>query len=205
MYFRRGLAAASLAVGCARPTIPDPAVAARAYAEAAERGDADAIYELMTSEAQRTYGREETRRLVAQARSELRSQGAALRSDQTASRATATVRYSDGEQAELVVEKGQLKIASAAGLPAEAATPGQALIELRQALARRSYAGLLRVLSEETRSTLEGDLRSLVEGLEDPETLDIVVEGDQAVVEVPGGHSVRLKRVAGSWKVEDFD
>ena len=61
------------------------------------------------------------------------------------------------------------------------------------------------MLSLETRDALETDLRSLVEGLENPQTLDVKVSGDNAVVTVPGGHQVKLKREAGVWKIQDFD
>jgi hypothetical protein len=43
-----------------------------------------------------------------------------------------------------------------------------------------------------------------VRGLQDPETLEIEVEGDRAEVELPGGHVVKLKREAGAWRIEDF-
>jgi hypothetical protein len=78
------------------------------------------------------------------------------------------------------------------------------LAGLRQALSRRSYIALVRVLSAETRGALESDVSSIVEGLQDPETLDVQVSGDDAEVELPSGHSVRLKREAGVWRVEDL-
>ena len=52
---------------------------------------------------------------------------------------------------------------------------------------------------------LEDDMRSLVEGLEEPDGLDVEVTGDSAIVNVPGGHLVRLRREGGVWHVEDFD
>jgi hypothetical protein len=75
---------------------------------------------------------------------------------------------------------------------------------LRQALARRSYAAMVRVLSAETRGALESDVSAIVRGLEDPETLDVEIEGDEAEVELPSGHVVKLKREAGVWRVEDL-
>ena len=89
-------------------------------------------------------------------------------------------------------------------LPAGARTPEQALEQLRRVLARRSFAGLMRVLSPATRSAIEGDLRSLVTGLEHPEGLEVSIVGDSATVQVPGGHEVKLRREAGVWHVEDF-
>ena len=72
-------------------------------------------------------------------------------------------------------------------------------------LARRSYAGLMRVLSPATRAAVESDLRALVDGLSEPGTLPVQANGDAAVVKVPGGHQVKLKREGGVWRVEDFD
>ena len=72
-------------------------------------------------------------------------------------------------------------------------------------LARRSYSGLMRVLTPETRALIERDLRSLVIGLERPDTLSPAIAGDIATVRVPGGHQVRLRRDNGIWRVDDFD
>ncbi|MEI7893088.1 MAG: hypothetical protein WCI05_08350, partial [Myxococcales bacterium] len=69
----------------------------------------------------------------------------------------------------------------------------------------RSYAGLLRVLTPATRTAIEQDLRSLVEGLERSETLSVQVSGETATVVVPGGHHVRLRRDGAIWRVETFD
>jgi hypothetical protein len=52
---------------------------------------------------------------------------------------------------------------------------------------------------------IEADLRALVTGLEKPDTLPVKVQGDTAVVTVPGGHLVRLKRDGGIWRVDYFD
>jgi hypothetical protein len=185
--------------------MPDPRDVARAYAQAAERGDADAIYGMMTEEAQRRYGRDGARKLVDGARNELKSHGQAVGSPAAQVRARATVRYEDGEDAELEIEDGRFRVGTAGALPAGARTPAQALAELRAALARRSYSALMRVLSSETRTAIENDLKTLVTGLEQPATLDIKVTGDKAEVQVPGGHIVKLKREDGVWRVEDFD
>jgi len=63
----------------------------------------------------------------------------------------------------------------------------------------------LRFVSAATRSSMENDLRSLVDGLDEPGTLDVKVSGDEAQVPVPGGHHVKLKRDGGVWRIEDFD
>lgn len=185
--------------------MPDPRSAVEDYARAAERGDSDAIYGMMTSSAQKSHSREDVKRLVAEQRSELADQSKALRAEGTRVEATARLRYDDGEEAQLELRDGRFWITSSGALPGGSRTPEQALDQLRRVLARRSYAGLMRVLTPATRAAVEQDLRSLVEGLERPETLNVHVTGETANVTVPGGHSVKLKRDGGVWRVEDFD
>ncbi len=202
------LAAAGMALlsaGCARSTLPDPQATALAYAEAARQGDADTIHGMLTAESRQAFGLEGTRRMVGDSAVELRRQGEALATGSVRIETEAVVRFADGERARLVAEDGAFKVDSAGVLPAGARTPAEALGELRQALARRSYAGMLRVLDAESRGALEDELRALVVGLEEPDALDVQVTGDAAEVSLPGGHWVRLKREAGVWKVEDFD
>lgn len=200
-----GAALSSSTSACIRDTIPDPRQAANAYANAAARGDADAIYEMLDENSRRTITREELRRLVADQRAELADQAKAILHPDTEVKAVARVRYADGEDAILELKDGRFLIASSDALPAGAKSPAQALDQLRRVLARRSYSGLLRVLSEKTRAAIENDLRSLVNGLENPEALDIQQTGDSVTVRIPGGHLVRLRREAGTWRVEDFN
>jgi hypothetical protein len=160
---------------------------------------------MLTDEAQRTYGLDGTRRLLADSRAEIVRQAKAVGSPNAEVTATVDVPYLDGEHGVLVLEGGEFRVSAADGLPSVARTPEQALGELRGALARRSYAALLRVLSKDTRGTVEADIRSLVGGLEHPDSLDVRVRGETAEVEVPGGHKVVLKREAGIWRVQDFD
>jgi hypothetical protein len=189
---------------CAKPVVPDPRTAALRFAAAAERGDAETIYSMMTEQSRQTYGRAGTQRLVSDSSKELVELGRAFKSKHVSVETRAEVRFYDGERGLLRLEEGQFRVSAAAGLPTGARTPVQALEELREALARRSYPGLVRVLSTETRHALERDLRALVEGLEHPETLNVRISGDSAEVEVSGGHFVKLKREAGVWRVDDF-
>lgn len=196
----------ALAVGaCARPEVPDARDAARAYAEAAQRGDHQAIFAMLTREAQTAYGPEGTAELVKDARQELAHQGQSLLGPGVRVEAVATYRLEDGESVELELGEEGFRVSAAGTLPVAARTPAQALEALRRALARRSYSALVRVLSSETRSALESEVRSLVDGLSNAETLDVKLEGDSATVEVPGGHRVRLKREAGAWRVDDWE
>jgi hypothetical protein len=90
-------------------------------------------------------------------------------------------------------------------LPAHPGSPVEALAALRSALASKSFAALLAVLSRASAQSVERERASLVEGLEEAGTLEIERRGDRAIVEVPGGHVVRLRLENGAWRVEDFE
>jgi hypothetical protein len=194
----------TLVASCARPRVADPMPAVHAYAAAAERGDADALYALLSKRSQRDLGRDGTRRLVRETKAELSRSAKALQGPSVELEAVAVVRYDDGENAVLELDDGVFKVGSADALPAAPRSPAEALGALRKALARRSYPALVRVLSQETQSALESDWDALVRGLEDPETLDVRVQGDRAEVELSGGHTVKLRRELGVWRIEDL-
>ncbi|HYQ18626.1 MAG TPA: hypothetical protein VEQ58_22780 [Polyangiaceae bacterium] len=191
--------------GCASQRVPDPKVTVRAYASAAQRGDADAIYSLLTPEGQRALGKNGTRQLVTESKTELRRTAQAIGHSTARVEANAEARFTDGESATLVLEDGRFLVDAASLLPARPRTPSQALAGLRRALARRSYPALMALMSSDSRGALETDIGSLVSGLEHPETLDIQINGDAAEVQLPTGHRVVLKREVGVWRVLDFD
>jgi hypothetical protein len=205
--FARLLACCSLVLsaGCGGARIPDPKDTVRAYQEAAQRGDSRAIYAMLSDRAQKSLRPADVDRIVADEKAELATQAKAISDAGIVVRASARVRYPDGEDATLDLEGGAFHVSSADALPAAARSPAEALQQLRRALARRSYAALMRVLSASTRSAMESDLRSLVDGLAHPDGLDVQVSGDVASVQIQGGHFVKLRRDAGVWKVEDFD
>ncbi len=195
---------ALLGSACVRQRVSDPSQAVKAYQQAAQRGDADALYAMLSARSQRELGPERTRALVRDAKQELSQSAARLGQPLTTPAALAAIRFDDGETSTLTLEEGLFKISAAAALPSAARTPAEALADLRRALSRRSYPALVRVLSEETRGALEHSVSAMVRGLEEPETLDVEVEGDAAEIALPGGHVVKLKRESGFWKVEDF-
>ncbi len=203
----RGLSAlcAVLAAGCASRAVPDPRAAVRVYVEAAAHGDADSLYTMMTRASQQSMSREAAARKIADEREELADQARELGRSDVRLEATARLRYADGEEVALDLRDGQYGVTSAGAFPFGAKTPEEALDQLRRVLARRSYAGLMRVLSPATRAAVEGDMRTLVDGLTRPETLPLQVSGDAALVAIPGGHQVKLKRASGIWRVDDFD
>ena len=199
------LAVLWLVTGCASSSVPDPHAAAQAYASAATRGDGDALYAMMSTTSRQARSKDDVKRMIAEERDELAQQGKDLGRPDVRVEATARLRYADGEEAALELREGQYWVTAAGALPGGARTPEEALEQLRRVLARRSYAGLMRVLSPATRAAMENDLRALVEGLTEPGTLPVKANGDAAVVVVPGGHQVKLKREGGVWRVEDFD
>jgi hypothetical protein len=199
-------ALASAAIGgCGRTAMPDPRDTVRAYEAAASKGDARAIHGMLSERSRKSLAVTDVERILADERKELATQAKAMQDSTAVVRASARVRYADGEDATLDVEDGTFHVSSADALPAGARTPSEALEQLRRVLARRSFSGLMRVLSPATRSAIESDLRSLVDGLAHPEGLDVQVSGDVASVQIQGGHFVRLRRDGGVWKVEDFD
>lgn len=203
----RGLAVAAAiwACGCASQRVPDPKVTARAYASAAQRGDAEAVYALLTPEGQRALGREGTRQLVRESKAELARTAQAINGAGAQVEARAEARFADGESANLVLEDGRFRVDAASLLPARPRTPSEALAGFRRALARRSYPALMALMTADSRGALESDLGALVRGLEHAETLDIQTNGDAAEVVLPSGHRIQLRREAGIWHVLDFD
>ena len=203
--FAKGLTPLLLLTACGSGSIPDPKDAARDYAVLAQRGDANRIYDMMTSEAQKARTRDDVKKIVDTERQELTDQAKAVTAPGTRVQATARLRFDDGEETALELRGGRFWVTAAGALPGGGHTPEAALDQLRRVIARRSYAGLLRVMTPRTRAMVEQDLRSLVEGLENPDTLSVHVTGDSASVVVPGGHHVRLKREGGVWRIDDFD
>jgi len=197
---------ASLLSGCrASLVVPPPATTVASYVAALERGDAQALYALFDGESRRALSLEDAARLLEEQRAELREHGQALAARGRLETPRAELRFQDGEVVALALEGGEFRVEGVSGLPALSRTPAQALGQLRSVLARRSYAGLLRVLSPAMRAALDGELRSLVEGLREPDALPIEVSGDRATVIVPGGHKVKLRREDGVWHVDDLD
>jgi len=202
---RAALAALPLLLGCASRQVPDPHAAAAAYAAAAARGDGATIYAMLSTPSREARSETQVTQMVAEEREELAEQARALGGPDVRVEATARLRYADGEEAALELRDGRYRVTAAGALPGGAKTPEEALDQLRRVLARRSYAGLMRVLSPATRASIEADLRALVDGLDRPGTLPVEVTGDTALVKVPGGHQVKLRRESGVWRIDDFD
>ncbi len=199
--------AALFVAGCATgASIPDPRVAAEAYASAAERGDADAIYGMLSKRSQATISKAEVQASVGAARAELKDQAAEVRKAAPSIVAVARVRYEDGSEASLTLEDGRFYVASAGVLPGGGSTPEEALAAFRETLKRRSYPAMLRVLTPTVRAAVEAQLRGLVEALADPSAVQIpATTGDELDVKLKDGHRVKLRRENKIWYVENFE
>jgi hypothetical protein len=192
-------------LACAAPQIPDPKLTAQLWSEALVRGDAETVYGLLSGSAQQALGREGVKLVLERDRKELVAAAASAISANARVETLARVDYSGERSASLVLEDGKFRIAAAAALPAHAASPEDALQELREVLTRRSFAGLLRVLTVDAGRALDAQLASVVEALGDPATVELEVDGRRATARLPGGHTVKLEREDGAWRVRDFD
>jgi len=190
---------------CASQALPDPRDAARQWAAAVEAGDASAAYALLSDRARRAYGREGVGRLLSSERRELLALGRGAAAPNAVLETSADVDFGNDRRARVVLEDGRYRIAAAGALPVGAATPRDALRELRDVLARRSVAGLLRVLTRESAESLATGLDQLVEALAEPSSVELDVEGRRATAQLPGGHTITLEREDGIWHVKDFD
>ncbi len=183
--------------------MPDPQIALERYVEAVGRGDADATYGMLSSTAQRSLGKGEVKRLLREQSGEFADLSKALQGAQP--HVSARARFEDGEQVYFELEHGHFLVSSADLLPGGSPRPEEALDRLRRALARKSYHGLMRVLTPATREAVEAEVRALVAGLARPDALTLRVTGDTATVAIPGGHSAKLRRERGLWRVSDFE
>jgi hypothetical protein len=203
-----GFATALLALGaaaCSRHSLPDPRLTARRWAAAVEAGNEQEMYALLSAPARQARGQAGVSRLLASDRRELVALARASASSTAVLETSAEVVFSGERAARVVLEGGEFRVAAAGALPAGAASPRGALRELREVLAQRSFAGLLRVLTRDSARSLEGGLDDLVEALAESSSVEIDVEGRRATALLPGGHTVKLEREDGIWRVKEFD
>lgn len=185
------------------PRVPDPALAAKGFAEALRRDRPGDGYALLDPELRASVGRERFEQLWRENRNELLELGA--RFENTAAKATAHahVELEDDERIPLVLEDGQWRI-SGGLLDAQAlGTPIDAVVELRRALKRQSLPSLLRLLARERRAAWAAAFDKTIEQTSDALDLRVEVKEDEAIVHLTGGGEVRLKREGASWRVWD--
>lgn len=190
--------------GCARATTPEPKVAVTDLAQAVQKRDARAVHALLDDSSRRNITVAEVAILLerdgAEIEKQLRGWAAA-----PAPRVDAAAVLPGGERVELRQADGQYYVDETSGLLAVAVTPREALIGLRRALEQPDYDLLLQLLSSDVRQAVESQRQALVQALADVEVLDVVVQGDRAVVNTADGHRVELSLESGVWRVRDFE
>lgn len=206
---RRACLALSLltVAACAKTSsIPDPRAAAEAWADAAERGDADTLHGMLSKRSKATVSRAEVAATVASAKGELKDQAKEIREAKGKISAVAVVQWDDGTEASLVLENGRFTVKSAMLMPGGGASPAEAVAGFRDALRRRSYPALLRMLTPALRATVEAQLRGLEKSIGDPNKLPYPSDsGDEVEIKLENGHKLRLKRVDKTWYIENFE
>ncbi len=193
-------------VGCGGgPREEGPSRAVERYAGALARGDAPAAWALLDEEARR--GRTAARHgeLMTANATELREQAEALARAAGAETidAHARVELASGESVVLVLEEGGWRVDGGVLDAAGLATPLDAVAAFRRALMRRDLPGIERVMSRQTRAEWEEEIRRLVESTEDPDDLEVELQGNRARVRTTGGGSIELVRESGEWRVVD--
>jgi hypothetical protein len=195
-----GLACASTST----PRVADPVRTKTTLSRVLRAGDGDALYALLHPELRQTLPPEAFRERFALCRAETAEVGREL---DTASdvHARATVHLASGEPITLVLEHGAWRIASGVFDSTSLATPQEAVVELRNAWARRNLPGLLRLLARERRAELVATLEAMLEGSADLANLQVVIEGEEARVRLSGGAGeIVLRKEAGKWRLWDL-
>jgi hypothetical protein len=189
-------------------SVPNPESAALAWAAAAERGDADALHGMLSKRSRATMSRTDVAATVASARAELRDQAGEIRATQQKNHipAMAMLRWDDGTEASLIHEHGGFRVANAVLMPGGGTTPSEAVSGFREALKRRSYPAILRMLSPSLRAAVEAQLKGLEESIGDPDKLPYPGEaGDELEIKLENGHKLKLKRVDKTWYIDNFE
>ena len=188
------------------------------YIQAAERGDCDALYSMMTEEVRARTPREDFCQALSDNPEELREEVSALRQVAGEPEITARVTYGLGDQMVFVYEDGQWRIDTPVLDFYPQDTPRAALRSFIRAIERRRYDVILRFVPNEYRESMSAEqLRELWEGpkREEIEQLlenlrasveePIEVVGDRATMQYMERYTCRFIREDGVWKIEDPD
>jgi len=207
-----------LATGCGAGQAEDPEGALRAYARALQEGRADDAYRMLSDDARRGISPEAFRRMLKDSPEEAREIGRALERPTTTPVVTAVVVSPNGQELEMVLEKGRWKIESNAIDLYAQDTPRHAVQGFVRALERRRYDVILRYVPDAHKEGLDGPkLKQAWEGYDKEEMAQLIAAlrqalpaasieeaGDRATLPYGAG-TMQLVREHGLWKIEDFD
>lgn len=186
--------------------VPHPDGTLQRYIEHVEQGELDEAYELLSEAERQRVSLEEFQRAARENPEELASQVRELRrqmADPIPVRAE--VRLESGDVATFELYEGRWRIAEGAAGAVSLTSPVQTLRALRRALQRRSYRGVLRVLSREARAQVEDEVVRIIEGIEDEESLTIEITGNRARIVYDDTHFLELQREDGEWMIVDMN
>lgn len=193
------------AVGCGAAAAPGagPQSAISRYAAALQRQDSAELSQLSVDDA-RTRDEASERALLEANTAELSELAAAMAEAPPAALSVRARReLPGGDHVRLVREaEGWRLDGELLGEPA-LREPREAAEALRRALSRRDLRAFEAVLTRAARAALEEEIRFLVEGLADPDALEIVIEGEHARVVAPNGATLDLVLEAGEWRLRD--
>lgn len=177
-----------------------------AYADAVAAGDADRAYALSSREIRDRMTLDAFRERMRENHEELAAEARALKARaQEAMRARAALHLRNGETIALALEDGEWAIEGGVLDAPGLRTPRDAVVAFRQALSRRDFAGILRVLSRQRRAQIAAEISRVVESSADEADMQIEVDGDQATVNLTDGGQVQLVREGGEWHIVDVD
>ncbi|HVZ31349.1 MAG TPA: hypothetical protein VG963_02930, partial [Polyangiaceae bacterium] len=177
----------------------------RHWSEALQRRDPDAIHAMLTESARRAFNENDVRQVLARDGQDLLALAQGVSAPGARVETHARVVYPEERAALLVWEDGDYRIEAAGALPARADSPADALQELRAVLLRRSFPGLLRILTRDAAQSTSALLNSMLDALVDPASAEIEVDGRRATAHLPGGHVIKLEREDGTWRIRDID
>ncbi|MCA9574957.1 MAG: hypothetical protein R3B40_19925 [Polyangiales bacterium] len=198
-----GLAALLSGCGGASAGTP-PRDTARAYAEAVRRGDAESVYALLDAETRAGLTLEQLRAQLAESPEELREQAAAVDAalaDPQLVQTRARVPLRSGQHAVLVIESDRWRLVGTLLDSVSLATPEDAVMAFRSALARRSLPSITRILARAPRAEIDAQIERFLEDTEDEPALDVDIQDNEATVRTPSGRVIRMVREAGEWHV----
>lgn len=189
------------------PSVAPPGVTIAAYARAIQAGDADGAYRLLGARARAHLPRDRFTALLLENRADVLDATRALVAREHARPTPAEARLvlASGEAVILVLEHGAWRVDAGVLDAPTLATPADAVLALRRALARRSLDAVLRVLSREQRAEVFAAITALVDGASDPADLHTEIDGDTAHVTLTGGLVVTLVRESAEWRVVDVE
>ncbi|MGO8998355.1 MAG: hypothetical protein ACLQVI_33975 [Polyangiaceae bacterium] len=196
----------------------DPSAILRAYGVALAEGRADDAYRMLSDDARRGTSLEAFRRMVKDDPEQVRDIGKSLERPTAPPVVTAKVVAPDGQELDLVLEKGAWRIDAAAIDLYAQDSPRHAVQGFVRALERKRYDVILRYVPDGHKEGIDAQkLKESWEGGSKDEMEQVLSSLKQALpgskFEETGDHAtfaygagtMQLVREHGLWKIEDFD